>query len=172
MIGTFVTRKFDSRHAFDAGRPFEVVTSTNSFTDAGLLWMWQMMAGQLRDGDGTLNDHIGSARIVVGNGEQPFSRTDTRLAGDQTDQSPLDEGYPRIEVMVEPAVDFEPDGETTSIGRIYLSSTFGENQAVFDWRERGVVTAQGVLLDRAVGDNGRKVMGAIWQCEAILELTR
>jgi hypothetical protein len=43
-------------------------------------------------------------------------------------------------------------------------------QAPFDWQERGVVTAAGVLIDRAVRDQGRKVLGAIWQVEARLRL--
>jgi hypothetical protein len=32
------------------------------------------------------------------------------------------------------------------------------------------VSAQGVLIDRTVADQGRKVLGAIWQLEAALIL--
>jgi hypothetical protein len=55
---------------------------------------------------------------------------------------------------------------------ISLLATFGEQEAAFDWQERGVVTAQGVLLDRAVRDQGRKVLGAVWQLQADLILDR
>jgi hypothetical protein len=155
VIGTFTTTKYDSRGAFIERRPSGVVVSRNSFTDVGLSWMWQMMTGLLRDpADGTLTDHLGKARLVVGDSAAPFSPADTRLAGENTAQAPLDSA-PMI-----------------SNGSVTFTATFGEDIGGFDWQERGVVTAQGVLLDRAVGDQGRKVLGAVWTLQAILELTR
>jgi hypothetical protein len=161
--GVFTTRKFEDRDAFTAGRPFDVVETTNHFTDQGLRWMWSMMAGQLRQADGTVTDHLGSGRVLVGNGELPFSPADTRLSGDQTDQVDPDAGYPVIQQWGD---------EELGGFRLVFRATFGEDKAVFDWRERGIVTAQGVLLDRSVSDQGRKVLGAVWQLEIGLELAR
>lgn len=165
MIGTFTTRTFNSRLDFEAGRVADIVVSRNKLTNVGMKWMWDAMCGNLRSADGTILDHLGAARIVVGNGDTAFAPEDERMRGDQTDQAPLDTGYPRIEGPVE--FDDDADGY-----RLVLRSTFGEGQGIFDWRERGVVTAQGVLLDRSVMDQGRKVLGAIWQIEATLELVR
>jgi hypothetical protein len=148
--GTFTTLKYQD------GELLETLVCHNDFTNVGHTWMWQMMAGNLRDPtDGTLTDHLGAARIVVGNGPRMFMAGDERLDGPQTDQAGLDEGYPRVEGSV-----------------ITFKSTFGERQAVFDWQERGVVTAQGVLIDRAVADQGRKVLGSVWVVVAELELAR
>jgi hypothetical protein len=163
MIGRFTTVKFDSRAAFERGDVAETLVSHNRFTNVGLKWMWDMMAGQLRDADGTLNDHLGSARIVVGDGSSPFDLRDERLAGENTAQASLDAGYPTVNLQAP-----GDDGRGHSV--ISFLATFGEDQAAFDWQERGVVTAQGVLLDRAVQDQGRKVLGAVWQLKADLFL--
>lgn len=162
MIGVFTTTTFDSRRAFEERRPSGVFVSHNRFTLVGMEWMWQMMTGQLRDADGTLNDHLGSARLVVGNGSQDFSYADERLAGSETAQASPDEGFPTFERF---ATDEVPD----AVDAVFRA-TFGEQEAAFDWQERGVVTAQGVLIDRAVADQGRKVLGAVWQLEARLRL--
>jgi hypothetical protein len=161
--GVFTTTKYEDRAAFTAARPFEVVECTNHFTDQGLKWMWSMMAGLLRQSDGTLNDHLGSGRVLVGNGDLPFSPADTRLSGDQTAQVDADAGYPVVQQWGD---------EDIGGWRLVFRATFGEDQAVFDWQERGIVTAQGVLIDRSVSDQGRKVLGAIWQLEIGLELAR
>jgi hypothetical protein len=162
MVGRFTTTKYPNRPAFDAGRPSDVQVSYNRFTRVGLEWMWKMMAGQLRDPQaGTLTDHLGNARLLVGNSSQEFAYGDERLAGDQTAQAALDEGFP----LVQPY----DDGDRQGV-QLLCRATFGEQDAAFDWQERGVVTAQGVLIDRAVADQGRKVLGAIWQLEAALIL--
>lgn len=168
MLGVFTTTKYDSRAAYEAERADDVLVSTNRFTNVGLEWMWRMMAGLLRDGEGKVTDHLSAARLLVGNSSQAFDPSDARLAGDQTDQAALTTGYPVIEgpIML-PGDDVVPNG-----WRIRFSALFGEDQAVFDWQERGVVTAQGVLLDRAVTDQGRKVLGAVWQLDAELTLGR
>lgn len=137
-------------------------------TDAGLRWIWQMCLGDLRDAQGALTDQLKSARIVVGNGTTPFSGSDTRLAGELTEQVALDSGYPQLLGMVD---DGDNDGEPDAC-RLVFQGTFGEDKAVFDWQERGIVTAQGVLLDRAVTDQGRKVLGSVWEVEAALQLDR
>lgn len=148
MKGTFTTLKYER------GVLVDTLVSHNDFTAVGHTWMWNMMAGNLRDPvDGTLTDHLGAARIVVGNGNRPWMMGDERLDGPQTDQAALDDGYPQIAGSV-----------------ITFRSTFGEQQGIFDWQERGVVTAQGVLIDRAVQDQGRKVMGSVWVVVAELEL--
>jgi hypothetical protein len=165
VIGVFTTRKYEDAAALRAGEPFEVVESRNAFTNVGLEWMWKTMTGQLRTAEGTMTDHLGSARIVVGNGDSAFDPNDTRLSGDQTAQAELDAGYPTITGLV--SVDDESEGM-----RLSLRATFGEQDAAFDWQERGVVTAQGVLLDRSVRDQGRKVLGAVWQLQADLILDR
>lgn len=165
MIGTFTTRKYNCRSDFEAGRVEDEVVSTNRFTNVGLEWMWKQMAGIHRGADGKLLDHLGAARIVVGNGTVGFTPSDTRMLGDQTDQADLDMGYPKVEGPI-----VLPDEEEAY--RMVFRATFGEQQAIFDWQERGVVSAQGVLLDRSVMDQGRKVLGAVWQIEAALDLTR
>lgn len=166
MIGTFTVTKFASRRAFDERRPYGRSVSRNGFTEVGLKWMWEMMAGHIRSSDGTLNDHIGAARIVVGNGDARTSGELTRLTGDQTDEAPVDAGFPVVSTELIPGDDI-----AVPVGRITFQATFGESQAVFDWQERGIMTAQGVLLDRAVSDQGRKPLGAVWTVGAVLELS-
>jgi hypothetical protein len=160
--GIFTTRKYDSRSDFDADRPSDIVVAHNRFTVVGMTWMWNMLAGNLRKSDGTLNDHLGSARIVIGNSDQPFDFSDQRLYGDMTAQAELDMGFPTVTPT--------PGDEGPDAVAINFRSTFGEDQAIFEWQERGVVSAQGVLIDRAVADGGRKPLGAVWTCEATLIL--
>lgn len=148
MKGTFTTIVYTDRAHFEARRPWRRWVSHNDFTNVGHEWMWRRMAGQAADS-------LDSAVIVVGNGGAVNTGGETELAGDQTATAPLDVGYPTIEGA-----------------KITFRSTFGERDAPFDWFERGVMTPGGVLLDRAVGDQGRKVMGAIWVVIAELELTR
>lgn len=163
MIGTFTTTTFDNRRDFEERRPSGLYTNHNRFTLVGMEWMWRMMTGELRDAAaGTLTDHLGSARILVGNGDAEFSYGDTRLAGGETAQVALDSS-PTIERIA--AIEDGPDAV-----ELVMRGTFGEQDANFEWAERGVVSAQGVLIDRAVGDNGRKPLGAIWQVEARLRL--
>jgi hypothetical protein len=164
MIGTFVTTKYDDRAAFERREASDILVSRNRFTLVGMEWMWNMMIGNLRSSDGTLTDQLASARLLVGNGDAPVAFTDDRLAGGETAQAELDAGFPGIaRVATE-----EPD--VPDAVEITFRATFGEDVGAFDWQERGVVTAQGVLLDRAVRDQGRKVLGAIWQLEARLRL--
>lgn len=165
MIGTFVTRCYASRCALNLGLPSKVHVSRNRFTDAGMDWMWRMMIGDLRDADGTLSDHLGSARLIVGNGSRDFEPSDTRLVGPDTGQAELDGGYPLVAGVID-------GGDGPDACRLTFRATFGEEVANFDWAERGVVTAQGVLLDRSVEDQGRKVLGQVWTLEASLDLTR
>lgn len=167
MIGVFTTTQYDSRRDFCERRPSGIHVSRNHFTEVGVQWMWSMMAGLLRQPDGTLSDHLGSARIVVGNSDLSYLPNQERLQGDQTAQAGLDGGFPTISTELLA----EPDDLSLPVGSITFRSTFGETEANFDWREQGVVSAQGVLIDRAVGDGGRKVLGAVWQTEAILELS-
>jgi hypothetical protein len=167
VIGVFTTTRYDSRRDFDAGRSSGVHVTRNHFTEVGVKWMWEMMAGHLRSDDGTLSDHLGSARIVVGNGDLSYVANQERLQGDQTAQAALDGGFPTISTQL---LD-EPDDLSRPIGGITFRATFGEADACFDWREQGVVSAQGVLIDRAVGDGGRKVLGSVWVAEATLELS-
>lgn len=165
MIGTFITTRYASRHAFDARRPCGRDVSRNGFTEVGVKWMWEMMAGHIRSSDGTLNDHLGGARIVVGTSDTPRSGIENRLVGD-TAEAPLDAGFPVVSSEL-----ISDDDFVTPVSRITFQATFGEDQAVFDWQERGIVTAQGVLLDRAVSDQGRKPLGAVWTVGAVLELS-
>jgi hypothetical protein len=164
MIGRFVTTQYDDRAAFERREPSGVHVCYNRFTLAGMEWMWQMMFGQLRSSDGTLTDHLGNARIVVGNGDQEVSFQDSRLSGQETAQADLDAGFPTIQRVG------TEDPDIPDAVEAVFRATFGEDVAAFDWQERGVVTAQGVLIDRAVRDQGRKVLGAIWQLEARLRL--
>lgn len=161
MVGHFTTRCFNTAEDHRLGRVAAIHESFNSFTDTGLTWMWEMMAGQLRDSDGTLTDHLGSARLVVGDGTRAFEPGDQRLAGDNTAQAVLKAGFP--------AVSADPE---LGLPTIRFESVFQGDEGVFEWQERGVVTAQGVLLDRAVGDQGRKPLGAVWELGATLYIGR
>jgi hypothetical protein len=149
VLGRFITRCYASRADFNEGRASDIYVAYNSFTDAGLRRMWEMLLG-------TVDDKI--LGLVVGNSSQEFAPDDTRLHGDQTAEATLD-GNQSIEVAA-------------GVGRIVLTATFGERDGMFEWAERGVVTAKGVLLDRSVGDQGRKPLGAVWQLEAALDLLR
>lgn len=143
MIGRFTTMKYDAR-----GRLYEELVSYNDFTNPGYEWMWRRMAGQTPDS-------LDSATIVVGNGAGVFTGGETQLQGDQVASMPVDDGFPLV------------------VGsKITFQATFGEREGAFDWMERGIVTPSGVLIDRAVGDQGRKVLGAVWVVQAELELAR
>lgn len=157
MLGRFTTRKFRTAADHAAGRSFEELVSYNEFTDMGLAWFWQTAFDPGPD-------NLKSARIVVGDGTKEFDRYDDKLAGDNRSAQPLDEGFPDYEIIVE---DGQPD-----VCRGIFQATFGESEAVFEWEERGVLTSGGVLIDRSVGSQGFKVMGAVWVVVAELDLTR
>lgn len=150
MRGVFRTTKFASRADFDSGQPLAVSEVHNTFTAVGLEWMWGVMLHRV-------NDQLESARLLVGDGAREFDSGDTRLAGENTAQTDAEP----------PVLSLESDG---SFARLTLRGTFGEPDANFEWLETGVVSAQGVLIDRAVGDQGRKVFGSIWVTEAQLEI--
>lgn len=158
MRGTFVTSKFPDRAAWIAQRPSQVQASRNSFTLNGLELLWRILTGQERNEQGGLSDHLGKARLIVGNGQTPANPADVRLAGTQTAYAELDENYPQIQRL-------------DSGVALILRGTFGEQAGNFEWRERGVSSIQGQLIDRAVADQGRKAAGSIWTLEAALELT-
>lgn len=155
MEGIFTTRKYDR-----AGRLHDVLVCRNGFTAVGMEWMWSMMTGLLRDEQGQLTDHLAGARVVVGSGTDGFQFGDEALRGAETAQAVLD-GQPQIRRVV--------DGDGAGV-EIVFAATFGERDGVFDWAERGVVTEQGVLIDRAVSDQGRKPLGVVWTVEAALRL--
>lgn len=158
MKGTFQTVTYENRAAYEAGRSSAVFTQHNDFTAIGLEWMWNMLLGQLRSDEGDLLDHLAGARLVVGDGEAPFARTDTRLAGDQTASADLAQAPSRDGVTEDGAL------------AVTFTGIFSEFEANFEWRERGLVTAQGVLLDRSVSDQGRKAPGTIWATAVTIEL--
>jgi hypothetical protein len=161
MRGTFTTAKFADRAAFTSQRPLEVLVSQNAFVDGGLDWMWAALLGRHRTEAGTIADHLDAGRIVVGNGSAAVTPSDTRLNGSETAQAAMDAGFPRLDGVVEDGARFH---------RVTFRATFAEDQANFDWLERGVVSAQGVLIDRSVQDQGRKAPGSIWTLEAALDL--
>lgn len=148
MKGTFHTLVYPTRADYEAGRLWRHWTVHNDFTNVGYEWMWRRMAGQV-------DDSLASAVIAVGNGSGYFTGGETELQGEQQARVALDDGFPIV---------------TGSV--IRLQATFGERDGAFDWFERGVITPGGILLDRAVGDQGRKVLGAVWVVVAELELAR
>lgn len=152
MRGTFTTRKYADRAALEADRPTAVEVSHNAFVDVGLNLLWRILAGQVRNDEGGMSDHLGKARIIVGNGDKPVEPGDERLAGEDTAYAELDS---------DPVV---------AGGTITFVASFGEDVANFEWAERGVTSVQGVLIDRSVGDQGRKSPGTVWTVEAVLEL--
>lgn len=148
MKGSFTTLKYRSRRDFNDGRFYCASYSHNDFTNVGYEWMWRRMVGEVEDS-------LAGAFIVVGDGGGLFTGGDVQLQGQQQASRPLDAGFP----MVEGA-------------KITFQATFGERDGAFDWMERGISTPGGVLLDRAVADQGRKVFGAVWVVQAELELAR
>jgi hypothetical protein len=59
---------------------------------------------------------------------------------------------------------------TVKDGKLMMSATFGEQVANFDWLERDIITANGLVLDHDEEDLGRKAEGAIWRLDAGIEL--
>lgn len=53
---------------------------------------------------------------------------------------------------------------------LILVATFPDGVANFEWRERLVVSRDGVIVDRESQDLGRKAQGSEWTLEATLEL--
>jgi hypothetical protein len=51
-----------------------------------------------------------------------------------------------------------------------VTASFSEGEANFDWRQRLVASASGVIVDFLEQDMGRKAPGAVWNVEAVLEL--
>jgi hypothetical protein len=145
VIGTFTTRTYATRADWIARRESGVYVARNAFTTVGMTWMWRRMVGMVPD-------TLAEAEIVVGDGLSGFVGTEEALTGENQDRAGL---------TVPPEI----------VGsRIVLRSTFTERQANFDWMERGIVVPSGVLIDRSVADQGRKVFGAVWDVEAELEL--
>jgi hypothetical protein len=75
---------------------FEVGPSTirGELTSEGEAWIWQLLAGQQRNAQGALSDHLGRARLIAGDGRPP--RDQPRLTGAQTTYAELDAGYPQL----------------------------------------------------------------------------
>ena len=146
MKGTFITWMYDSRADWIAQRPSGVHVISNRYTNVGLEWMWRRMAGMVPD-------DLSQAQIVVGDGRTESTGGEEALVGENQSRAPLDEGFPEV------------------IGsRIRFRATFGEREGIHEWHERGIVVPSGILVDRAVGDEGRKVFGSVWDVEAELEL--
>ena len=146
MKGTFRTTMYDSREDFILQRPSGVHVVYNSFTNIGIEWMWMRMAG-------LVPDDLSQAQIVVGDGRAGVLATDDKLYGENQSSTGLNDGFPLVVGV-----------------RIQFRATFGEREAIHEWHERGIVVPSGILVDRAVGDQGRKVLGAVWDVEAELEL--
>lgn len=53
---------------------------------------------------------------------------------------------------------------------LILVATFGDGDANFEWRERLVISRDGVVVDREAQDLGRKAQGSEWTLEATLLL--
>lgn len=100
------------------------------------------------------------ALLCVGNGDDPVGHADTGLSGDLTADRPAD--------SIEYLGHIEEGGRIAH--RVIMRATFGENDANFDWRERGVKLADGTLVDRTVEDGGRKAPGSVWTVETVLDL--
>lgn len=146
MIGTFTTWMYDSRQDQILERPSGVHIAHNDFTNAGMNWMWSKMVG-------LMPDDLSQAQIVIGDSGATFTGGEEKLVGTNQSARPLMQGYPQV------------------VGtRILLRAEFGERDGIHEWAERGVVVPSGVLIDRAVADQGRKVLGAVWVVEAELEL--
>lgn len=59
--------------------------------------------------------------------------------------------------------------EVTPTGIVAMAE-FGERDGNFNWTERLLLTARGELVDARAGDFGRKIMGAVWTVEAVIEM--
>lgn len=147
MKGKFTTWMYNSRQQYEDGRPPTCITiDYNQFTNAGMEWMWMKMVG-------LVPDDLSQAQIVIGDSGATFTGGEEALVGTNQSARPLMEGYPQI-----------------NGARILLRAEFGERDGIHEWAERGVIVPSGVLIDRSVADQGRKVLGAVWIVEAELEL--
>jgi len=146
VIGTFTTRMYDSREDQILELPSGVHVVRNAFTNVGMNWMWMKMVG-------LMPDDLSQAHIVVGDSGATFTGGEERLVGTTISSAPMMEGFPQVTGT-----------------KILLRAEFGERDGIHEWAERGVIVPSGVLIDRAVADQGRKVLGAVWVVEAELEL--
>lgn len=55
-------------------------------------------------------------------------------------------------------------------GVLTATATFDEGFANFDWRHRELLTKQGIVIDAANEDMGRKAAGAIWTIAVEVEV--
>lgn len=55
-------------------------------------------------------------------------------------------------------------------GTLTLTAVFGEQDANFEWTTAEVLSANGVVVDLELADNGRKAAGAVWTYETALQL--
>lgn len=63
------------------------------------------------------------------------------------------------------------DAEPVVEGKaLTVVATFGETDANFEWSERRVLSAAGVVIDVDATDQGRKAPGSVWVIEAEIEL--
>lgn len=146
MRGQFTTWMYHCRADVERARPYCITIHHNDFTNVGMEWMWRKMVG-------LMPDDLSQAHIVIGDSGAVFTGGEEKLVGTNQSARPLMEGYPQI-----------------NGARIMLRAEFGERDGIHEWAERGVVVPSGVLIDRSVADQGRKVLGAVWIVEAELEL--
>lgn len=121
-----------------------------ALTTAGINFIAQAITGQ-----GTFFNSA-NAHLGVGNGTDAFAASQTNLIGSSTLRKAMDAGYP---VVAPPTLTFK--------------STFGTEEANFDWREWGIFNAAtgGVMLNRVVESNGTKQSNQTWVLEVEVTFT-
>lgn len=55
-------------------------------------------------------------------------------------------------------------------GGVVLRTTFGEDEANFEWATRSIILPDGTEVDRIEEDQGRKAVGQVWGLEARIDL--
>jgi len=119
--------------------------SGNLFLDEGINHIWKLVTGQ------NVTPFSSNSCIGVGDGTDPEDSEHTGLTGTNKYYKQVDEGYPQI------------DGTY-----IYFRSTFGPDEANFNWNEWTVANGCGdeyINMNRKQTNMGTKAPGATWVLE-------
>lgn len=144
--GVFHVEKFEDDRAALAGRPYHVSRPFhNIFVNTGLAEVWKLITAQGGTAFSNANAYLG---VGDSNAAPAVGQTDLQAAVNKL-RVAMNVGYPNAPVN----------------GLEQWQSDFTGGQANFSWQEFAVfnAAAAGVMMDRAISNQGTKTAGQTWR---------
>lgn len=150
--------KYNTKKDYDLGKVSEVQDiAGNALLSEGINLLWTLVCG----GSGTPFDAT-TAHIGVGNSQDPVEKEQSGLVGTSRLYKEMDAGFP----------------EYGANDKVVFKSTFGGDEANFQWHEWTVANGDGTAdeagitnLNRKVEPMGEKYAGSTWVITVEISLT-